>query len=230
MSFVVWVRHLTLISWIFKLSRQKTAANAYVCHEHLLAFSLLITASRDAVMAGCHGLFSTCHFIWRGSAAVCLLKQSGYCIWIKMLRCFPASSAVTQTSAAQIRDEILIISSDDCTKTVYMYRNISKGEGCCVLSLLYAFHTVTERHIMSPNTHRRERVICVWLRGCMCTCTKTNINLSCNDTLSSCGRFFSLPPFFIWAQLQFNHVFKQQEISCFVWINCFVWQAWFSGR
>lgn len=42
--------------------------------------------------------------------------------------------------------------------------------------------------------------------------------------------FFLSPPFFIWAQLQFNRVFKQQEISCLVGINCFVRQAWFSGR
>lgn len=61
---------------------------------------------------------------WRGTADVCLLKQSGHCIWIKMLCCFPASSTVTQTSAMLIRNKackwLYSISNGDCTETAYM--------------------------------------------------------------------------------------------------------------
>lgn len=203
-------------------SAQIFAANAYVCFERLFAFSPLITPLCDVVMAGCHVLFSTCHFTWRGTAVVCLLKQTGHCIWIKMLRCFPASSTVTQTSVTQIRDEILSIANDDCsTATVYTSRTIFKGEGCAVFSLVFDFHTVTDRHIMKPNKHGRECTICVWLCGCMCTCTKTNINLSCNDTLSSCGRFF-LSPFFHLSSITVqsciqttgNRLFSLNKLFC----------------
>lgn len=147
-----------------------------------------------------------------GTAVVCLLKQSGHCIWIKTLRCFPASSTVTQTSAMQIRNETLkwlySISNDDCTGTAYMHRFILKGEGCVLFSRGYAFHTVTDRHIMNPNTHGRECAwfVCVWLCGCMRTCTKTNINLSCNDTLSSYGRFCSPLPFFFSFELNYSSI------------------------
>lgn len=214
----IWLQHVGYLNFV--------QITAYVCYRHAFAFSLLITAWCDVVMGGCHVLFSTCHFVWRGSTVVCLLKQSGYCIWIKMLCCFPASSTVTQTSATQIKRPAMKY----LQWPLHQDATVFNGEHCRGLSLVYAFHTVTGTHIVSPNTHRRECVICVSLCGCMCTCTKTNINLSCNDTLSSCGRFFFSPPFFIWAQLQFNHVFKQQEISCLIGINCFVWQTWFSGR
>lgn len=57
----------------------------------------------------------------------------------------------------------------------------------------------------------------------MCTCTKTNINLSCNDTLSSCGRyFFSLSTFFHLSSITVqsciqttgNQLFSLNKLFC----------------
>lgn len=108
--------------------------------------------------------------------------------------------------------------------TAYMHGFILKGEGCVLFPRVYAFHTVTDRHVMNPNTHRGGSVheLCVCDCVDVCALAPKQISICPVMTRYRAAGDFSLTLFFIWAQLQFNHVFKQQEINCLVWINCLV--------